>query len=44
VIALAGAAGLLALTAAGGVSMPWNETQSVWLQGWLVELLLPRVR
>ena len=44
VIALIGAAGLLALTAASGVSMPWNHTESVWLQGWLVDLLLPPVR
>ena len=43
-LALLGAAGLLTLTAASGVSMPWNHTQSVWLHGWLVEMLLPQVR
>jgi hypothetical protein len=44
VLALLGAAGLLALTAGSGVSMPWNHTESVWLHGWLVEVLLPPVR
>ena len=43
-LALLGAAGLLALASASGVAMPWNYTESVWLEGWVVEMLLPQVR
>jgi anti-sigma factor RsiW len=42
-LALLGAAGLLVVAAASGVTLPWS-TQTVWLQGWLVELLLPQMR